>query len=181
LNAQRLEVRRRLLALLRPRQPAVRGRALAGVACRRRQKKYESPGSTPVAATGPHAAPAPRLRAIVVRQPRRRESGEVYSLGGPPGAGPAPVATVHRSVLVRAAVCHQVAQRATHRLNGRPPACSGGSRTLLAPPAGHAGESLTRRLTGCLGRRSARRRRWLPRIPNPGPRSLLLTSDTTLC
>jgi len=35
--------RRLLLALLRPKQPTVRGHALAGVACRRRQKKYESP------------------------------------------------------------------------------------------------------------------------------------------
>ena len=32
---------------------AVRGQALAGVACRLRQKKYESPQSTPVAAAGP--------------------------------------------------------------------------------------------------------------------------------
>src|SRR6266852_6298048 len=30
--------------------------ALAGVACRRRQKKYESPQSTPVAAAQPHAS-----------------------------------------------------------------------------------------------------------------------------
>jgi hypothetical protein len=30
--------RRRILALLRPKQPAVRGRAFAGVACRQRQK-----------------------------------------------------------------------------------------------------------------------------------------------
>jgi hypothetical protein len=33
------------------------------------------------------------------------------------GAAPARLAPVHRSVLVRAPVCHQVAQRATHRLN----------------------------------------------------------------
>src|SRR6266853_6318804 len=33
-----------------------RGQALAGVACRRRQKKYESPQSTPVAAAQPHAS-----------------------------------------------------------------------------------------------------------------------------
>src|SRR3989442_9005639 len=52
--------RRRLLALLRPKQPAVRGQALAGVACRRRQKKYESPQSTPVAPAPPHApGPSP--------------------------------------------------------------------------------------------------------------------------
>jgi hypothetical protein len=35
--------RRRLLAPLRPKPPAVRGQALAGAAFRRRQKKYESP------------------------------------------------------------------------------------------------------------------------------------------
>ena len=63
LNAQRLEVRRRLLALLRPKQPAVRSQALAGAACRRRQKKYESPQSTPVAAAQPHASgPSPTER-----------------------------------------------------------------------------------------------------------------------
>src|SRR5262249_61673158 len=45
----------RLLALLRLKQPAVRGQALAGVACRRRQKKYETPHSTPVAGAHPHA------------------------------------------------------------------------------------------------------------------------------
>src|SRR5213596_2401921 len=49
--------RRWLLALLRLQQPAVRGQALAGVACRRRQKKYESPESTPVAAAQPHELP----------------------------------------------------------------------------------------------------------------------------
>src|SRR5713226_4792955 len=55
--------RRRLLALLRPKQPAVRGQALAGVACRRRQNKYESPQSTPVAAAQPHASgPSPTER-----------------------------------------------------------------------------------------------------------------------
>jgi len=38
----------------------VRGQALAGVGCRRRQKKYESPQSTPVAAAQPHASgPSP--------------------------------------------------------------------------------------------------------------------------
>jgi hypothetical protein len=36
---------------------AVRGQALAGVACRRRQKKYESPESTPAAAAQPHELP----------------------------------------------------------------------------------------------------------------------------
>ncbi len=39
-------------------------------------------------------------------------------LGDLLAAAPARLAPVHRSVLVRAAVCHQVAQRATHRLNG---------------------------------------------------------------
>jgi hypothetical protein len=57
LSTQRARHRqRRLLALLRPKHPAVRGQALAGVACRRRQKKYESPQSTPVAAAQPHAS-----------------------------------------------------------------------------------------------------------------------------
>lgn len=42
-----------------------------------------------------------------------------HFLGGPLDAAPARLAPVHRFVLVRAAVCHQVAQRATHRLNGR--------------------------------------------------------------
>ena len=39
---------------------------------------------------------------------------------GPVGGAPARLASVHRSVLVRAAVCHQMGQRATHRLNGWP-------------------------------------------------------------
>src|SRR5216684_8937212 len=55
-------------------------------------------------------------------QHRRRGTEEVYRLGGPLGAAPARLAPVHRSVLVRAAVCRQVAQRATPRLNGRPAA-----------------------------------------------------------
>ena len=50
---------------------------------------------------------------------RRLGTGEVHIQGGPPGGVPARVAPAHRSVLVRAAVCHQVAQRVTHRLNGR--------------------------------------------------------------
>src|SRR5258708_3814543 len=55
--------RRRLLALLRPKPPAVRGQALAGVTCRRRQKKYESPQSKPVAAAQPHTSgPSPTER-----------------------------------------------------------------------------------------------------------------------
>src|ERR1700730_9590595 len=64
LSTQRAQHRqRRLLALLRPKQPTVRGQALAGVACRRRQKKYESPHSTPVAAAQPHASgPSPTER-----------------------------------------------------------------------------------------------------------------------
>ena len=40
-------------------------------------------------------------------------------LGDLLAAAPARLAPVHRSVPVRAAVCHQVAQRATHRLNRR--------------------------------------------------------------
>jgi len=62
LSTQRAQ-RRQLLALLRPKPPAVRGQALAGMACRRRQKKYESPQSTPVAAAQPHASgPSPTER-----------------------------------------------------------------------------------------------------------------------
>jgi hypothetical protein len=53
--------RRGLLALLRPKAQAVRGQALTGVAYKRRQKKYESPQSTPVAAAQPHA-PGPWSR-----------------------------------------------------------------------------------------------------------------------
>ena len=41
-------------------QPAVRGQAVACVACRRRQKKYERPQSTPVPAAQPHdSGPSP--------------------------------------------------------------------------------------------------------------------------
>src|ERR1700736_4122518 len=47
------------------------------------------------------------------RQLRRRGKGEVYRLGGPHGGAPARLAPVHRSVLVRAAVCRELAQRAT--------------------------------------------------------------------
>jgi hypothetical protein len=60
LSTQRVQPRqrRRLLAFLRAKQPAA-GQALVGVA-RRRQKKYESPQSTPVAAAQPHASgPSP--------------------------------------------------------------------------------------------------------------------------
>ena len=65
--------RRRLLALLRPKPPAVRGQALPGVACRRRHKKYESPQSTPVAAAQPHASgPSPTEE---VGDERRGEAG----------------------------------------------------------------------------------------------------------
>jgi hypothetical protein len=56
------------------------------------------------------------------RQHRGRGYRQVCRLGGLLGAAPARLAPVHRSVLVRAAVCHQVAQRATYRLNGRPAA-----------------------------------------------------------
>jgi len=48
-----------------------RGQALAGVACRRRQKKYESPQSTPVAAAQPHAfGPSPTARWAMSAEPR---------------------------------------------------------------------------------------------------------------
>src|SRR5580693_4792278 len=49
---------------------------------------------------------------------------EVHRLGGPLGGDPASVAVCHGSVLVRTAVCQQVAQRAKHRLNPRPAALS---------------------------------------------------------
>ena len=64
--------RRRLLALLRPKPPAVRGQAPAPSAWRRRQKKYESPQSTPAAAAQPHASgPSSRGRPLAqsVRRP----------------------------------------------------------------------------------------------------------------
>src|SRR6185295_12084801 len=51
------------------------------------------------------------------RHLRRLGTGEAYRLGELRAAAPARLAPVHRSVLVRAAVCHQVAQQATHRLN----------------------------------------------------------------
>src|SRR3989442_12401005 len=54
--------RRRLLALLRPKPPAVRGQALAGVACRGRQKKYESPQGTAGAPPHPHTSRPPPPR-----------------------------------------------------------------------------------------------------------------------
>ena len=51
------------------------------------------------------------------------QGGRASRLGDLLAAAPARLAPVHRSLLVRAAVCHQVAQQATHRLNvrtGRP-------------------------------------------------------------
>src|SRR5438067_8394698 len=54
------------------------------------------------------------------RQHRCHSREEVHGLRGPVGGDPARVSVFHRSVLVRAAVCHKVAQRATHQLNGRP-------------------------------------------------------------
>ena len=48
-----------------------RGQALASAACRRRQKKYESPQSTPVAAAHPHACgPSPTARCAMSAEPR---------------------------------------------------------------------------------------------------------------
>ncbi len=53
------------------RQPAVRDQALGGVACRRCEKKYEKPRSTPVAAAQPHAAgPSPTARCAISAEPR---------------------------------------------------------------------------------------------------------------
>ncbi len=54
--------------------------ALAGVACRRRQKQYESPQSRPVAAAQPQ-----RLRAIAHREVGDERRGEV---DGEAGVGP---------------------------------------------------------------------------------------------
>ncbi len=51
-------------------------------------------------------------------QHRRHSTQEVHPLGGTLGGGPARLAIFHRHVLVRAAVCRQVAQRAKHALNG---------------------------------------------------------------
>src|ERR1700681_1517748 len=45
--------------------------SFAGVACRRRQRKYESPQSTPVAAAQPHASgPSPTERWAMSAEPR---------------------------------------------------------------------------------------------------------------
>ena len=45
--------------------------ALAGAACRRRQKKYESPQSTPVPAAQPHASgPSPTAKWAMSAEPR---------------------------------------------------------------------------------------------------------------
>src|SRR5262245_19870116 len=61
---------RRLRALLGLQQPTVRGQALAAAACRRRQRKYESPQSTPVAAAQPHASgPSPTERWATSAEP----------------------------------------------------------------------------------------------------------------
>ena len=51
---------------------------------------------------------------------------EVHSLGGDLGAAPARLAPVHWFVLVCAAACHQLVQRAKHPLNGRPTSCAFG-------------------------------------------------------
>ena len=53
------------------------------------------------------------------RQHRRHSTEEVHELDGPFGGDPARVAVFHRSLLVRAAVCGQMAQQAIDKLNGR--------------------------------------------------------------
>jgi len=54
-----------------PAGDAHRDQALAGAACRRRQKKYESPQSTPVPAAQPHASgPSPTERWAMSAEPR---------------------------------------------------------------------------------------------------------------
>ena len=52
------------------------------------------------------------------RQHRRLGAGATSRLGGSFGAAPARLAPAHRSVLVRAAVCREVAQRARRRRIG---------------------------------------------------------------
>jgi hypothetical protein len=59
-------------------------------------------------------------------QHRRHRTKEVYELDGSVGGGPARLAVFYRSVLVRAAVCRQVAQRATHRPNRQLTSCAFG-------------------------------------------------------
>jgi hypothetical protein len=65
-------------------QLAVRGQALACVTCRRRQKKYESPQSTPVAAAQPHASgPSPTSRCAMIAEPRlMAKPAYAHSLNG---------------------------------------------------------------------------------------------------
>src|SRR5215470_12002535 len=48
------------------------------------------------------------------QRPRLAGRGETDRLGGPLGAAPARLAPAERPLLVRAAVCSQVEQRATH-------------------------------------------------------------------
>ena len=55
-----------------------------------------------------------RLYRRLHRQHRRPGRGGAGLLGVPPGADPALPAPAHRSLLVRAALCHQVARWATH-------------------------------------------------------------------
>lgn len=50
------------------------------------------------------------------RQPRGRQYRQVCQLGGPAGRTPTDLSPVQRSVLVRAALRSQVAQRLTHFL-----------------------------------------------------------------
>jgi hypothetical protein len=52
------------------------------------------------------------------RQHRRHSTEQVDELDGPFGADPARIAVFHRSLLVRAAVCGQMAQQTIAKLNG---------------------------------------------------------------
>ena len=61
---------------------------------------------------------------VIVNFVALAQGKDASALGDLLAAAPARLAPVHRSVLVRAAVCRQVAQRATDRLNGRLPSVS---------------------------------------------------------
>jgi bifunctional DNA-binding transcriptional regulator/antitoxin component of YhaV-PrlF toxin-antitoxin module len=75
-KAPRTRTLRELKEAVSPHPPSARAvpasrQALAGVACRRRQRKYESPQSTPVPAAQPHACgPSPTARWAMIAEPR---------------------------------------------------------------------------------------------------------------
>ena len=53
------------------------------------------------------------------RQHHRHSTEEVHERFGPPGGDPSRLSVFYRSVLVRAAVCSQMAQQVIDSLNGR--------------------------------------------------------------